>query len=338
VLAVLGARRSGEEGEAAGESWRTRYGVDRIFACSRLRSPERLWHEVAPTMPTQSRPFSTPTLVGERFETDSPAIPIDALTELVAYNELIVGLAKELVRTRLGSKRVPKGFTRQFELRLAGIERGSAIARLERVIPSDESGAIFESGMDDFDRGEQVLSEGIEYFNRSGRLPPDFPSNVTPLFRKFGRSLRDGEAFLLRPPTRDRPPVAYTSETRKRLVLLNSDTYSREVDLTGLLVSVDVEVNTFRFRPSDTDYGVIHVPFPGALRTQLTQALADYRFTRIQVGGIANFNSTDAFVDFEGLPSVTLERYEFAVPRPHEGAGLSRVREAGVVSLGGWEA
>lgn len=258
-------------------------------------------------MPTQSRTFSTPTLVGERFETDSPAIPIDALTEIVAYNELIVGLAKELVRTRLKSKRVPKGFTRQFELRLAGIEKGSAVARLERVVPSDAHGALFEGAMDDFDRGEKVLADGIEHFNRSGRLPSDFPSNVTPLFKKFGRSLRDGEAFLLRRATNGTPAVAYTSETRKRLVLLNSDTYTREVDLTGLISSVDVETNTFKFRPTDTNYGIIQVPFAAALRTQLTQALSDFRFTRIQVVGIANFNRADAFVDFEGLPSVTLE-------------------------------
>ncbi len=30
--------------------------------------------------------------------------------------------------------------------------------------------------------------------------------------------------------------------------------------------------------------------------------------------------------------------YEFAVPRPHEGAGLSQLREEAVVSLGEWEA
>ncbi|RKH13793.1 hypothetical protein D7X74_21335 [Corallococcus sp. CA047B] len=258
-------------------------------------------------MPTKSRPFSTPTLVGERFETDSPAIPIDALTELIAYNEIIVGLAKELVRTRLNLTRVPKGFTRRFELRLAGIEKGSAVARLERVVQTDEDGALLAGEPDDFDRGEQVLTDGIDHVNRTGRLPETFPSNVIPLFRKFGRSLRDDEAFVLREASNDTPAVRYTSETRKRLVLLTSDTYSREVDLSGWLASVDVEEKTFRFRPSDTYYGVINVPFPSALRTQLIKALEDYRFTRIQVTGIANFNSADAFVDFEDPPTVTLE-------------------------------
>ncbi|WP_198317016.1 hypothetical protein [Cystobacter fuscus] len=228
-------------------------------------------------MPTISHEFSTPTLVGDRFETDSPSIPVDALTELVAYQELVVELAKEMARERTRTGRLPKGFARKFELRLTSIQKGSAVARLDRVIKSTgEERPLFPPGHDVFDEARDTLTDAIESFESRGKLPEAFPPNVIPLFRKFGRSLRDGEAIVLRPARDGRRAVAYTPETRKRLVLLTSDTYTREVELTGIIVRQDAQKRHFWL---DTkEQGVIEVAYPERLPPGHQQ-----RATRLQV-------------------------------------------------------
>lgn len=257
-------------------------------------------------MATTTHEFSTPTLVGDRFETDSPSIPVDALTELVAYQEIVVELAKEMARERTRTGRLPKGFTNKFELRLTSIQKGSAVARLERVVKlTGEEHPLFTPGQDVFDEARDTLTDAIESFESRGKLPDTFPTNVIPLFKKFGRNLRDGESIVLRPARDGRRAVAYTPETRKRLVLLTSDTYTREVQLTGTIVRQDAQKRQFWL---DTkEQGVIEVAYPERLHPVISNALRDYKFTRIQVAGIAQFNSKDVFQEFDGVPTVTLE-------------------------------
>jgi hypothetical protein len=67
--------------------------------------------------------FAKLRLTGGRFEGDG--MPVEALVELVAYEQLVVGVAKELFRREhSGRQRLPRGFAERLQLRLRTVERG----------------------------------------------------------------------------------------------------------------------------------------------------------------------------------------------------------------------
>jgi hypothetical protein len=106
------------------------------------------------------RDFAIPVFRGGRF--DTAALPIDVLSDLAAYRDLIVALAKHLFRQRHPErKRLPKGFIDTFELSIRTIEQGSTIPVLARTGP-DSPNLPLINGEDDFTRARDLVEEVLE--------------------------------------------------------------------------------------------------------------------------------------------------------------------------------
>src|SRR6267142_2511172 len=75
--------------------------------------------------------FVTHIMRGKRFE--EHRVPVEALGDLAAYQELITDLARDLfLRGHQGRIRVPKGFEGSFQLSIDSIEEGSVQLALVR--------------------------------------------------------------------------------------------------------------------------------------------------------------------------------------------------------------
>ena len=232
--------------------------------------------------------FIIPTLDGERFRHHE--VPVELLSDLAAYRDLVLRIAKELYRQRYGRSRVPKGFEASFQLSLTEIREGSAALVLKRhgEQPPPPKGAehddwdAFAEARDEVEKFMAAVSEGKE--------PSALPGNVVPLFANIGKRLLDGEALKLRSPTRTEA-VSYTPEVRKRIVLRWSDTYEREIELSGTVEAFDRDRGTFKVR--DEHSRTWDLAFRPGDEPALTAALREHAFTRVELSGLATYDRND---------------------------------------------
>ncbi len=116
-------------------------------------------------------PFVELHLYGDRF--NDHRMPIAALSELVAYQDLLVEVAKGLYRRSHPERmRMPAGFSRSLQLTLGPVRDGCVTAVLERPT-SVTSGP---------DRVNDVLADAqtavecaVEAAARGQEVAPDFP-------------------------------------------------------------------------------------------------------------------------------------------------------------------
>jgi hypothetical protein len=238
-------------------------------------------------MTDKPKSFVEATFKGPRFT--RPELPVDVLPELLAYKDLVVRVAKELYRARHGRSRVPKGFDASFQLVLQEIREGSAIAALRRAdfeLPLEATQE--ESGeWDAFEEAKNKVEDYVAAIGSYGEAPADFPENVIPMFREFGKRLRDDEEILF-PSPRHKEPVRYNQQVRKRIVLQISNTYEKDVELVGPIVKLDKEHAHFRIRTDD--YGSIDIPYTPVQGAMLATALRDGEFTKVSVLAAAQFD------------------------------------------------
>jgi hypothetical protein len=177
--------------------------------------------------------FARLRLTGGRFEGNG--MPVEALAELVAYQELVVGVAREVYRNRRPKRRrLPKGFADRLQLRVRTIEQGSAVPVLERI---REPGTLIPR-MDEFTESRDLIEDAVAAIGAGKALPDDFPLRAVVLFNRFGQTLRGDEAIELRRATARSGP-RYTRDVQRQLVLKERHTFQAEVNDIGWIVELD---------------------------------------------------------------------------------------------------
>ncbi|KUZ65261.1 hypothetical protein WI38_11230 [Burkholderia ubonensis] len=184
--------------------------------------------------------YLKPRLTGERF--DGHSIPLEVLKDWAAFEDLIVETAKWLYKSGNPSReRVPRGFTRDFSLTLTAVEEGSAVPVLQMDYDEDLAGAVYA---DWFEKARDNVVAAIAAAANDDSFDQMLPPNFGQYFDRFGRSLRDGEAFQFRSGSADYD-VTYTREVRKRIVLSQAQSYRTEERVRGVLSEVDAKAKTF---------------------------------------------------------------------------------------------
>jgi hypothetical protein len=181
----------------------------------------------------QEGTFARLRMSGGRFEHDG--MPVEALGELVAYRDLVVGVATEIFRaTHSDRQRLPAGFADRLQLRLQTVERGSAVPVLERM---NAPGTMLTPA-DEFTEARDMIAEAVAAVASGDDLPAAFPRSALVLFNRFGQTLRADEAIELRSGTASRGP-RYTQEVRRQLVLETRSVYQDEVHDIAWVTEVD---------------------------------------------------------------------------------------------------
>jgi hypothetical protein len=176
-------------------------------------------------------PFVRPAYRGPRF--DDNVLPLELLGDLTTYRELVADLAASLYRRAHPERaRLPRGFLDGLQLGLAGVDPGSAIPRVERVV--DDS-PLFTPEGDYFSQAQDLIDRALRAANDGAEIPAEFPSDLLLRFNRLGRGLRDDEHIVWNRDGRDDGP-RYDRAVRKRLVLSRAPSYEQEVDLEGFVV------------------------------------------------------------------------------------------------------
>lgn len=188
----------------------------------------------------------THILSGRRF--DDATVPVDVLPDLAAYRLLLVAVARALFfRHNPSRQRVPKGFEEQLQLVFRKVDPGSAAIPLERRGSATQQLSLIEP--DYFEKARDLVSQAIEAASTGGKLPSEFPLEVSQLFNAFGGSLRPNEHIVVVGPGNSK--AVYDRETRKRLVLMRDKTYESEVEITAPVVQFDRQRMTFELAKDD---------------------------------------------------------------------------------------
>lgn len=226
---------------------------------------------------------------GKRF--DGHALDVECTQELIAYRNLIVECAKELWRRKNPDRvRLPRGFEEDFRLQFNRLEDGSAVVPLQRVRVDDQS-ELDWGNLDEFDEAADLIDAAIAAANEDELLPDALPSNVIPLFRDFGKSLRADEVLFTR-SRHGSAEAAYTAKARKRLTEWVGPTYEDVVDVLGEVRMANVGPGTFTLQLENTET-LVSGRFSPEQEAEVLDALRNHRSLRLRVQGIAEFATSD---------------------------------------------
>lgn len=227
--------------------------------------------------------FIQPRFDGARFAEHT--LPLDVASDLRAYEELVVELAKRLyLKEHPSRQRVPKGFDADFHLHLEKLDPGSSRPLLSLV----SAGSLLLPGAVGgyFERSRDLINECIAA--EQGHLPEEFPRELLKYFNRLGRSLKEDEAVDF--STEAGKAAVLTPERRKHLVLAADREYEREIELNGFVEEADWQKSTFRLRL--TDGSKVNVPMPESFHAKMREVGGHKRYL-ITVNGIGAFDEWD---------------------------------------------
>jgi hypothetical protein len=175
--------------------------------------------------------FLKPRLVGRRFAEHT--IPLELLKDFAALEEMLVEIAKrEYLAANPNRSRIPKGFTKGFELHLAAVEEGSTIP----VIALLFSTLLPPADVIYFEQARDQVIEAVASAERDQQ--PVLASDLLRYFDRFGRGLREGEAIEFARPGGQ--ITALTPAIRERLLRASqAEEWTEEVTLKGRIPEVD---------------------------------------------------------------------------------------------------
>ncbi len=199
--------------------------------------------------------------VGTRFE--GKRLPVDVLTDLPAFRELVVAFAKsEWRRLNEDRKRVPRGFDASLAFDLVGIEDGSAVpvmewnrAKTQASLPgfTDQIEDLVQSS---FEKVVVLFDDAA-----SNRFPVAMAPEQIRALNKFGSNLRDNERIEFEGTKNAKGNVIYlSSEIRKRLIGSLRDRYVTQIEDVGTLLGCVADSN------ADIGYIVVQTHDHGSFR------------------------------------------------------------------------
>ena len=225
---------------------------------------------------------------GERFAGN--ALDVDCVQELIAYRNIILECAKELWKRKHPDRvRLPNGFEDGFRLQFDRIDPGSVVVPLRRVVPV-EQGALDWGNLDEFDEAAELVDASIVAANDDQLLPENLPASVVPLFKEFGKTLRDDEVLFTH-ARHGTVEASYTAKARKRLSEWIGPSYEDVIDVVGEVSMANVRGN-FALTLQGTG-GIVSGRFSTAQEERVLEALRNHHTARLRVTGVGEFGTLD---------------------------------------------
>ncbi|WP_157804650.1 hypothetical protein [Stenotrophomonas maltophilia] len=244
-----------------------------------------------------SEEFIRMRLAGGRFDTH--LVPFDVLSDLAAYRELVVDLARVLFkRSHPNRRKVPSGFTDSFQLGIESLTPGNSVTLASRTF-SNEAYAPLEDqpsfpfpAHTEFVAAREMIFEVIACANSGLPLPEGFPRDLASKFNRFGRNFRQSEFLEL--SEGGRTPVRYGGKTRKAIVLEVGNSYEGHVD------------GDFRFDGGRCTEGLIHLIADDARTIDMVVSNRDeWSFLNSKVGQTARITGLGLFDRQDRLLKIT---------------------------------
>ncbi len=242
-------------------------------------------------------PFLKPRFTGGRFERHG--FPLEVLRDFAAFEQLLIEVAKrEYLLDNQHRKRLPRGFSAQFDLQLAGVEKGSAIAVIALVV----SGLFEPADATYLARARDQVIAAIA--SASAGLAQELPPDLLRYFDAFGRSLRAGEQVWFE---RDQlAPARFDPEVRQTLLRASAaEEWSEEMSLKGRVSAVDAADETFELHLNN---GMkLRAPLRDQFRNDLMLGLNEYKKKRqVSVRGVVCRDRSGRLKAFSEVEEINL--------------------------------
>ena len=242
--------------------------------------------------------------VGDRFNGDG--LDIRSLPDLVAYRDLVMAVAEHVFRKEhAGRVRLLRGFHEKYQLRCASFREGSCVVSIERSVPA----AQLEAQGDPITRAIALVEEAVEAANQQQRLPRGFPRAALPKFRKWGRTLAEGERIELR-ERNGASRATYTLDTRASLISRIAITREDAFEMSGHVLASSVRRGTFELYSDMSSADGVSIPMALEHESLVLEAMADYSGVRIRVAGRAEFSSEGPPIRFTEVATLVREPTE----------------------------
>lgn len=247
-------------------------------------------------------PFLRPRLVGSRFE--DHAIPLEILKDLAVIEEMIIEVAKwKFLCSHRDRQRSPRRFTEGIELKLTGVEEGSAVPVISLFL---SSATLFPPDSQHyFEEAREAIVGAIGAAEQNKPIGDHLPDKALGYFDRIGRSLREGEAIEFTTPLQQ-TPSRLTRETRRKLVFASATTVSltEETAIRGLIPEVDQDDMTFEIQL--VDGRKIKAPLGAQTLEAVLEAFNSYKNgARVLVQGVGNFNRGERLQSLASVEHVT---------------------------------
>jgi hypothetical protein len=242
---------------------------------------------------------------GERFA--GHALDVECTQELIAYRNLVLECAKSLWRAKYPNRvNLPKGFEKGFRLQFDRLEDGSARVPLQRVRIAGEQGELELT--DEFDEAVALIDQAISAANDDDLLPARLPANVIPMFRDFGKTLRDEEVLFTRARGAN-TEAPYTAKARKRLAEWVDATYEDVIDVAGEVRMANVGSGRFALQvEAGNNLYLVEGKYSAADEAKVLDALHEHRTARLRVRGVGEFGTSDRILKrFARVDAVDLD-------------------------------
>lgn len=232
-------------------------------------------------------PLASLRFDGARF--DGHALDVDCVGELLAYKKLVLECAKELwYRKHPGRERLPRGFEERLTLEFSEIREGSVIIPLRRIVVDEQAPLDFG---DEFDEAAELIDAAISAANQDRLLPAEFPRNVIPLFRDFGKSLRESETLFVQSRNRE-SAASYTAKARGCLAEWTDATFEDLVDVTGEVSMANVRGGAFELTVN-AGQAPVRGKFSETQEAEVLDALRAHKTAQLRVRGVGGFSMVD---------------------------------------------
>jgi hypothetical protein len=253
-----------------------------------------------------AEPFLRPELKGARFE--GHAIPLEFLKDLAVLEEMIIEVAKwKFLQGHPDRKYVLRGFTDGIELKLTGVEDGSAIPVISLIVAATAMSFLPPANQTYFEQARDAIVCAIDAAEQNRTITDYLPEKTLGYFEQIGRSLRDGEAMEFKTPTHT-TPARLTKATRQKLVLASTSVkeITEETTVRGMIPEADQIDMTFEVK-TIVDGRKIKAPMSPQQMETVIKAFSGYKSgVRVLLHGMGRFFKSGRLQSFESIENISL--------------------------------
>lgn len=243
-----------------------------------------------------------PILRGRRF--DDHTIPVDVLKDISVLGDFIVATSKWVYKNENPDReRIPRNFTSQIEIKLSGIEPGSAIPIIKIALLGN---LLFNNfgHQEYYKKATDIIIEAIYAAGNGGDVTKKLPTDLLGYFNKFGKGLLEGEEIIF---TTDRgtPNATFNHSIRKKILsYIDTEVIEQPLKLrcTVHALNVDKLKGTFKHNGEDYDFD-----FNENMNKLLIKSLSEYRerHSKIIIYGVGLFDKSENLKSIHSVSDIT---------------------------------
>lgn len=245
--------------------------------------------------------FLAPRLIGKRF--DDHSIPLEIFEDFSAFEDLLIELAKHIYfQENSQRQRVPRGFSNDVTLKIAGVGEGSAIPKI--MLAALMSTGAISPYLPYFEKAKENIILAVDAAEHDKNVTEFIPTQLLGYFNIIGRGLRADESIILRPGSEKNGVL--NKETRKKLVLASSSVNEIFYEMTAIasIPEVDKDKNTFTIISNGQR---VVSKLPRSHKKEIIEAFGDFESRRkVKIQGVGKFNRADRLLSIEKVKHVVL--------------------------------